>query len=224
MLFFKLAILGFGAFLIFKGYEEFTLSRSADSTPLALDLSALEAGTFPDNNYLEINEHWAVFPYAVYNYQEEAERRDEPSDAAKVNYLYYPIISETHPFNVAVDELYLQFPDGNIPDELVPAFQKPAVLVKSKRFKTIGQIPNEWMPVESISGLVINRVARFQPDEPALLLESFPDLDFEQVIVLEDGRKPSSASVAMLMAGGGAFVVLIGIGAFLDTGKRKRPA
>ena len=147
----------------------------------------------------------------------------EPKDTTKVTKTYYPIISETHPFLMKLAVLAEQFGgEEKIPDELWPAFDQFTVLVKTDRFKTIGSIPDNWGDDANIEGLVINRIEGLSGEEANLLRQSFPQLDMDKVLILEEGRKPSPVTTSLGMMGGG--VLLSGLGVFLLVGLPRKKA
>lgn len=209
---FKLILIGIGIALGYYGYEEFTVSQHASIAAAEVELATLEASTELENHHIKIGAHWAVYPGCIYEYQMEKYETGEPTASTKVTLTYYPIISNTHPYLTAIDTLTAQF--GNlesIPDEQWPEFKQFTVLVKSERFNTLGSIPEDWLEEGSLQGLVINRIESLDSEEAGLLRESFPHIDLDNVLIVEEGRSPSSQKKSVGMMAGGGVLILAGI-------------
>ena len=206
-----------GTSLIFVGYTEFKVSQGSTLEPLEIELALLEQGEAIDNNHLKIAEHWALFPYSIYEYQTFKGETDDPKPTAKVNYTYYPIISNEHPYLAKLDELEKEYGGlDKVPDKKWPAIGDLAVLVKSKEFATIADIPNEWQLKSDSQGLVINRVESLDEEESRLIQSNFPTVDLNKVLLLEAKRKPISSLKSTKGISYGVLLVLIGL-AFLVT-------
>ena len=201
-------LIGVGGVLIFKGFQEFKVGRGTTAEPESIELLALEENPAVSNNHLKVGKHLALFSYGVFEYKQRS-GGGEPDDATKVNHVYYPIISDSHPY---LDQLARAAEEhgglDKVPEAEWPVPQQLAVLVKSKKYKTIGDIPQAWEEVAEIQGLAVQDIEPLESDEQRLILENFPGVDLQRTIVLEEGRKPASGlqSVGM-MAGGGAIAV-----------------
>ena len=91
-----------------------------------------------------------------------------------------------------------------------PTIKEFKVLVKTNKFKTIGGIPDDFPLEPSLQGLVINRIHSLGKDEKNLIQQSFPQLDLTKVLILEEGRKPTSSLLALGMVLGGIVVAASG--------------
>lgn len=211
MLRLKLAAVVGGMVLAFFGIQEFRVSHGASNEAAVIDLAAVEGGTAPNNHHVEIGPHFAVYGGSVYQYSQSKYDHSAPGSSTKVDYCFYPIISSEHPFIQAV-----------MNEEEDPQFGNISVIVKTRRFKTIGQIPEEIAEESSVKGLVINRIESLDDEERKLLHENFPQVDFEKVLIVEDGRRPASLFKSAGMIGGGALISLIGVALFfLGFGNRQ---
>ena len=81
--------------------------------------------------------------------------------------------------------------------ELPPGVEMPvidtfAVLVKTEKFDTVGDLPETFDRASSIEGLIINEIDSLDDDEEKLIQQSFPSLDLDEVLILEEDRKPAS--------------------------------
>ena len=208
----KLVLIGVGIALGFIGYQEYTVSQKASFPAAKVELQSIEDSAELSNNFIRIGSHWAVYPGSIYEYEMDKYETGEPDDKTKVNFTYYPIVSESHPYVIQLSELFDRYGDeASIPENEWPEFEQFSVLVKSKRFKTIGSIPLEWMDESSLEGLVINKIKTLTTEEASLLRESFPQIDLNKVLIVEDGRKPSSQAKSIGMLGGGSFLCLLGL-------------
>ncbi len=201
-------LLGAGA--LAAGYQELRLGKKAQKIASALELSDLEGGAAVSNYHVDIQKHWALYPYLIYVYEKGFLDNDEPGDDTKIKYAYYPIISQQHPFNQALDRLYDQY-GADIPEDQVPAFNSFRVLVKTTRFKTLGAVPADWSLESNISGVFVNEIHKLDKDEKALLQENWPQLNIDDVLILEEGRKPSSSAAIIVYWAIGILLILFGI-------------
>lgn len=187
----------------------------ASPTPVDADLAALERGEEPPDLHLRIGEHMALYPAAVYEYETKDGHDRFPDRATEVNYALYPVISLEHPY-------LAKGPDGALAGGPLEEF---AVLVRTERFTNVGRIPGDMKRERSVEGLVINRIRELDSEERRLIGKQFPGLDLRRVLILDEGRRPTSGGGAMLMfvaAGvlvvGGAVVALLALN---DPGRRR---
>lgn len=180
-----------GVALTIFGFKEFKVGNSSTGSAANIELRSIEAGTTPKNNHLRIGQHVAVYSESVFQYTERKGSSTQVTVNTPINFAYYPIISASPPAR------------GGRPAEQTT--QSFAVLVKSERFAKVGSIPDSDRMETSIQGLVINQIQSLGAEERALLRTSFPATNFSKVLILEVGRKPSSAigAIAMMIAGGG---------------------
>jgi len=137
---------------------------------------------------------------------------EEPSEDTSVSYTYYPIISENHSYFFQIGALLQSFGAADaIPENLWPEIKQFSVLVKTKRFEQIKDIPMDWKEDASVEGLVINRIESLNSEETDLVRQSFPEIDIEKILILEEGRKPSSKVKSFGMMGGGGVLAVVGV-------------
>ena len=211
----KLIIIFIGGMVAFLGFEEYKVSMDSTEEPMAIELAALEENTEVDNNHLKVENYMALYPYSVYEYQTKKGETGEPGNNTKVNHTYYPIISQSHPYINQIAELGNRYEDLSlVPDEEWPTVQNFSVLIKTKSFKTIGSIPDKYEIKTDIQGLIINKIEELDSEEKQLVKESFPTVSMNNLLILEEGRKPSSIFKSFGMMGGGAVLSILGIGMF----------
>ena len=210
----KLAMIVGGGFLAFMGFQEFKVSKGTAGGPAAVDLAALESGSVEVTNpHVKVGPHMSAYWDCIYEYEQSKYDSGEPGPDAKVNYVYYPIISVEHPYVgevAAFQEKYAEV-DQLPADALIPKISAPAIVVKTNVFKTIGEIPNDMLKTQALEGLVINRIASLKSEEEDLLRQGFGNFNAEKVLILEEGRKPASKGKSFGIMGGGGVLILLGI-------------
>jgi hypothetical protein len=216
----KIILIVIGGVLAFFGFQEFRLSSGASGEPVSADLAAAEAGTEPSSPHVVFGPHSAIYGASIYEYRQSKYSREEPGPSTKVSHAYYPVISTEHPFNVAWDALAEKYGSfDEVPEtETFPDLTTFAVLVKTKRFDTVGSIPDGISDEPSIQGLLINRVSGLDKEEEKLIKQSFPQVDVDSLLILEEGRKPSGYLKSFGMIFGGAVLALLGVGWFFVGG------
>ncbi len=220
------AIFGFmalGGFLCFMGYEEYQVSKGTTAEPEPISLVKLEHGVDQTNNHVEIGDHVAIYDGLVYSYTESKYGNGEPDADTRIDYIYYPVVSMAHPFMKSL--LALQLGDASAEDaaQEEDGRRRPRqeededgyltldnfrVLVRSSRFNTYGELPEGFSRENGLQGMIVNQISSLDSEERSLLRESFPNLDFDQLIILQEGRRPNSTSPLGLIGGGSALFLL----------------
>lgn len=199
---FRILLLGIfgGGMLAYFGVQECRVGWGTSSQPESVSLAELEAGKRPANNHLLIQEHLAVFPQTVYSYSRGKYESGPPGPNSSVNYCYYPIISSEHVFTKQLKQMAEAVARGQ---EVEPnPLADFTVLVKTKRFSTIGAIPEQFSLEDQVQGLVVNQIASLKDDEKNLITSQFPAVNIDKVLILDDGRRPSVLiGLAMLLGG-----------------------
>jgi hypothetical protein len=134
----------------------------------------------------------------------------EPTPTTKVNFAYYPIISESHPYLQRVGEALERYGSwDDIPESERPVFDDFSVLVRSERYKVVRAVPGpDWDQADAVQGLIVNGVRSLGVEERNLLGSSFPTLNLDRVLILEEGRTPSSMTSCLGLLGSGAALLL----------------
>ena len=142
-----------------------------------------------------------------------------------MNFAYYPIISDSHPFFMKLTLLVAQYGDiDRIPDKAFPNVDNFTVLIKTERFDTVGSIPKDWKEEKSVTGLVINKIKKLDGKERELMNQSFPKVDLDKVLILEEGRTPTSSVAALGMIVGGVVLIIAGLLMLVGAGKKQEYA
>lgn len=190
------------------------MSSSASPQAVACPLANLEAGRKPGDNHIALGPHYRLYPACVY--ESQADRNtigiSEPDGSEKVNYAYYPVISDQHPFIVALNEGIETYGSIEaIPDAEFPTLDSFSVLIKSKKFRRIGDIPDDWPLHQDLHGLVINSINSLDGEEKNLLRDSFPSMRFDDLVIIEHDRKPASNTRSLGMMAGGFGITAFGL-------------
>ena len=205
----KLAAVFLGGMLAFWGYQEYSVGRKSSEKPEKIFLSKIESGEKKiTNNHIRITKHYRVLEEAIYQSTEKSE--DE------IEVVYYPIISIRHPKYKSRKK--------KSPEEIINSMGgkseigKFSVLVKTHEFKHVNDfirvVEKGEFKKKSIQGLVINKIDKLKADEKALLRKSFPEVDLDNIIILEEGRKPKGTGVCFASMIGGGLISILGIVSF----------
>jgi len=177
-------------------------------------MAKLEFGVDPPNNHVEIGEHLALYDALIYEYEERFSDPTGDDPGTKVNVTYYPIVSGSHPLAKKLEDLAKRHPDSITDADLESlAKEKFKVIVRTGRFNKVGELPKGGVVhEEKVKGLIVNQISSLGWEERNLIKESFPNLDFKDVIILQENRKPSGPATSFGMMGGGGVMILVGLG------------
>ncbi len=206
-----LVLIVLGGMLVFHGFQEKKLAGLSQSVPQRVELSALEQGQALSNAHIVIGDHWALFPYSIYQYNTSKYSHKEPTDSTKLDFALVPLISRDHPYYQGIKALQKKYSgeEDTIPEDEWPPFRDFKVLLKTSQYATLGDLPVYWEEVSNVQGLVINEIDKLSGEELRLIQETWPALDVEHVLILEQGRKPKSMGMVWLMIGGGIVMVVV---------------
>lgn len=192
MIRFSLLLLFLGIGAIAHGYEEFQLTRASTAEPVKVELAEIEAGKAPTSSHVTLGTHWSVYPRSIYTYMRDKGDTSQPVSGTSINHVFYPVISESHPYFKALHELEQQFGGiDKIPAEKLPKLDTFSMLIRTDRYSMVYGIPTNWAKETGPTGLIINDVSPLSDLEIGLLRRSFPKFNAYTVLVLQDGRHPS---------------------------------
>ena len=212
-----------GIALAVFGWMEYQVSKDATSDPQRMDVAEFEKAGAIRNNHVELGPHIRFYGAAVYEAQVPT-AGSEPTDSSKCNYAYIPVMDPNHPVWKRVEELQAKEEAGeDVPDDAWPDITDFRILIKCKRFKTVGDIPDTVEGHGPMRGLVVSRVTSLDSDERRLLKESWPDVDFSKIVIIEEDRSPLPVTLTMAMMGGGGLLVLAPLGILLVMRRRNNP-
>jgi len=198
----KLILIGVGCVIVYFGWQELTLTRHAKAEPVEVSAADLESGKIPDNCHVVVKDGLALYPASVYHYKKKKYSSGETNDSTRTTEVLYPVVSMNHPFSKAMAS-------GTADDKAIEsALSSVGIIVKTKRFGTIGSIPKKLAAPEKLQGLVLNHIEKLDGKDADLLRSSFPRLDAAKVVIIEEGRAPKSLGGAIGMMTGGALLAL----------------
>lgn len=214
-----------GGCLIWYGIQEYQVGSDASPEPVDVDLAALEAGEPLPDNHVKIGLHHSLYNSSVFYFEgEEGNKRMKPS--SKLIWLYTPLISDKHPYMQGLRRLEKKYGSiRKIPRNADwPPLKDFVVILKSNAYKTVGDVPSGRKPYASVTGLVINRIESLGDEEQRLIRQKFPKIDFDEVYIVEHGRKPSSRGGAIAFIAVGAVMVLMCVALFFRSPRIPAPA
>ena len=204
-----------GGILIWFGWQEYVLGKGATTEAQETDLAALEKGAALTNPHVKFGEHICIFNKSlVYSYEKDLENQKSATPASEVNHAYYPIVSTSHKFSKEYLAMMAKYGSiGKTPEKERPNLPNTfTVLVKTRAYKTVGDLPDGVAKHANVQGLVINEIEGLDSDERRLIRGRFPKLDLDKVLILERGREPSSPTMAIAFIGAGGAIIVLGIG------------
>ena len=223
-----IAVMIGGGALCFFGYQEYSVSAGTSSKALNVELLDIESGKAPDNNYIRLGPHYRVYAAAVYEYEANNDN-EQVTEYTKVTQVYYPVYSVGSPFGRQMDVLikkygsYDKFPDELPADEYLPT-DNLSMIVKTDKYHRVGRLPTGMPRFEGIKGLVINEIESLGSEEKRLIESGFGEIDFSKILILEQGRKPTSTALSLAMMGGGALLIVVPVFIGFRMGRSKPQA
>ncbi len=209
----KLGGIVVGVFLAIWGFKEKKLNENMTKAPRAIEMAELEKGGYSGSNHVAIRDFLYLYDALIYEAQVES-ANDEVSRDTMVTEAYIPIVSSESKFVVDVEKYFAaaeKDPD-NIENLPLPKLENYTVVVKTKRFERFGDLPQGLQAAESpVKGIFINKISSLNPEEKKLLAEGCPGIDLDSVLILEEGRSPSSSGAAWAALVGGVVIALLSL-------------
>lgn len=179
----------------------------ASTAPVAVDLASLEAGTLPPDRHLRIGDHVALLQAGAVWASATADMKDP---ATPIDMVWYPIFSPGHPLvrqlAAAGGEALEDLPRGRL-----PALKDFAVLVQSRRFKTLGDLTGRGIRSRELVGLSSGRFGGLPPIERDFVAQTFPGIDPERVMLVEEGVVPPPPGATRGLWGFGGLMVVLAL-------------
>jgi hypothetical protein len=199
-----------GGCLAYFGILEYSVGGDASPTPVDVELADLEAGKPLPDNHIGIGLHHCMYNSSVIEYEYDGgDKTMRPS--SPVIWTWTPLISDKHPYAIKIRQLIAKHGSvKKIPRSADwPVLKDFVVLLKSEAYDTVKDIPDGRKYYKSVSGLVINEIESLGDEDKRLIRAKFPKIDFEKILIVEHGRKPSSAAVSISIIVVGGLLMLI---------------
>ena len=195
-----------GVFCCFWGGFQYHASKGCSPTPVECKLSDLEAGMSPPDFHVRIGEHVAVYSHSIVR----VKGTNEPTAKTRISWAKYPILSRKNPFFKELNELANQYGGvKKIPKSEYPEIKTFSTLVLTRQWKRYGEIPDKMEKMESVEGLIINRIAPLTNEQKRLINGVFPKILTSELWILEKERHPYSAASCMYLIGFGIFCLVL---------------
>ncbi len=207
-----------GCILSYIGYREYLVSQGAKPDPETIDLAKIEEGrTGLKNNYVRIGRHWRGWPHTIFAYKSIGHYYTKEADQKKsAIYALHPVISENHPHAASIrKDRGGRHGSGEAPGSAPAAILSFAILIKTEKHLKAGEIPSRWELREETEGLIVNRIKKLSLEESHLIKSQFPHIDPDNLLILEENRRPLSRFAVFTIIGVGAAMILIGFGVLL---------
>jgi hypothetical protein len=191
-------IIGCGG--VIWGSSEYRVARGTSAEAVDVDLAALEEGGEPPQNHIRIGPHMRVYPGAIYSCDE----KDKDSADPPIHFVIYPLLSSSNPsMKKFLQDIEADTDLKQMEKMLLPPIDDVRVLVLTRKYAKLSEVPTRIARPDSITGLIVNPIRRLEKKETDVLRQTYPDIDFSKTFILEEDRKPKSLVVAILTASGG---------------------
>ncbi len=194
---------GLGCLLI--GWMEWKVSQGTSETPTDVKVEDLEAGQRPNQNHVRLGKHVRLYPMTVY----VISRRDEKSPDPVIRECFFPVVSTKKGFVPAAGADKV-----TVPKDFV-------VLACTRQFDHLNQIPKDMVVTNELKGMVVNSIKSLNADEAKLIKEAFPNIDPNQLLIVDVDRKPSSPAFWLAISGVGLILVLAALRSFWNDFRAK---
>lgn len=177
-----------GVLLLVAAGMELKLRLESSATPTRYSVADLEAGDSVENLNGILGRHYAIYDALVYAYR--APRGGvEPSPEQYIDSMWYPIIA-SEPTSEA-------------------DLAKFRVIAKVSSGYRLNNLPEGIQSIEKAEGLFLDGFHSLNGEERELLQMSFPNKNFDDVLLFHAGRERSStAKIAGLVLGGLALILM----------------
>ncbi len=211
---FNVIVLTIGVILIIHSSVDIHVSRKVGANPEVLNQSELEQGVVPDSKYIQINKHIRLYPASVFFYTDYSfGLTGGPKESTNIEYILYPIVSSSfHPIINDLNDYIEKISIGKLSEhDPISKAGSFTVLVKSIKFKRVKDIPMSNKKADSITGYMSVKFKNLEEKAKELVMESFPGLDTNNLIIVEEDRNPPPPTFAIVRVVTGVIFLIGGI-------------
>ena len=201
-----LAMLVGGGVLVFFGIQEMRLAKAAKAEPQSITAADLIKSGPGDNAHVVLTD----FMMCQGAYVIESDKK-----GGKWKGVWFPVVSVDSPYFEKL--MGMLNPDGTlsgtppVPDDI-------RLIIKSKHVSGEGEL-SALADQRTLQGVVINKIESLGSKQKKILQESYPQVNFDNVLILEHDRKPAAAGKSFGFIGGGALMSCVGLLGFFKTRK-----
>jgi hypothetical protein len=183
-----------GGVLGFLGFQEWRLSAGAKDKPQEISLKDLIAKGPGDNAHIVLKDFLLCENFIV-----ESKKNSNTWSKA-----WNPIV----PREGAPDKINLK-PSSFGAILMCPAARNQGDLDRIAQNATL-------------KGMVINEIQSLGAEEKKVLKQSYPNTDFDKCWIIEPDRQPAGMGKLVAFLGGGALLLVGGVGAMIASSRRRR--
>jgi hypothetical protein len=198
--------IGLGCLLI--GWQEWRVSQGTSETPTDVKVEDLEAGQRPNQNHVRLGKHVCLYPMSVY----VIPRGDANLKNPTIRECFFPVVS--------VKKLLVPAAGA----DMVAVPKDFVVLACSHQYKNLDEIPTKIAMNDELKGMVVNSIHSLDAEAAKLIQEAFPNVDPNQLLIVQVDRKPSSPAFWLTISGVGMIFFLAAIRAFWNDFRSKASA
>jgi hypothetical protein len=211
---FSFAFLLGGAMSLLSGGFLTKFARESSPQAQSVELTAPPPGFPWSNRHLRIGEHVALLYASVVDPANDKNDTGRLDDSTPIRAALYPIVPADDP---AIQDWRKRAEQAggwrNLPkDRRVPAVRTFPALVRTRRFRTYGEVVSEPVAVvPSVEGMVLGTKSQGAVFQGREQIESrFPSVDLRLAFLLEEGSLPRPiAGAALIVCGCAAWSVAL---------------
>jgi hypothetical protein len=204
-----LVIIVLGGAMVFAGVQQMRLASGAKPEPQTLSCAKLiESG--PGDNAHVVMTHFIMVNSSFVT--------ETGKSGGRWKNVWVPVVPLGGDYEKQL--LAMARPDGRLPASMtMPKPREIRMIVNSSKVGTeeeLGALAGQ----DTLQGMVVNKVSSLGSKQKKILADSYPGVNFDDVLVLEHGRKPSTAAKSLGVIAGGGALALAGVGGFVVRRRR----
>ncbi len=189
-----------GIIMMIHSLVEIKVTSEIGASPELIEQKELENGLTPSSKHIQIDQHLRLYPASVFIYTDYTfGLTGGPRDSTGIEYILYPVVSPEHSIIYEINEGIEKIKRGEISEhDPITSTGSFTVLVKSTKFKHLKEIPLSNKKAEDLTGYLSFKFKNLEIKAKELVLECFPRLDTENLIIIEEDRAPPPATSAII--------------------------
>ena len=188
-----------GGALVFFGIQEMRLAKATKPEPQSITAADLIKSGPGDNAHVVMKD----FLMCEFAYVYQANKKG----GAWKN-VWVPVVPVGGDYHKKI--LSMVKPDGTLGGGTPPMPDDIRLIVKSSKVpneQSVGALANQ----ETLQGVIVNKIESLGGEQKKILKESYPGVDFANVLILEHDRKPATPGKSFGFVGGGAVLSCVGV-------------